>query len=54
MSDTFISAGETCDFVEGIKRRIFEYGGKVVGEGYKSNYVVMEDGSYPEIWNTND
>ena len=28
------------DIVEVIRRRIFEYGGKVIGENDKANYVV--------------
>ena len=54
LASTFIEAGETEDFVEKIRRRIFEYGGKVVGESDRANYVVQEDGSFPEIWNTDD
>ena len=41
LSSTFTqNGGESEDFVEGIRRRIFEYGGKVVGEQHRANYVV--------------
>lgn len=40
--------------MEGIRRRIFEYGGKVVGEQDRANYVVQEDGHFADIWNTED
>ena len=50
---SFIEAGESGDFVEGIKRRIIEYGGKVVNENDKANYVVQEDGFCPDIWKLN-
>lgn len=52
LSDSFTQAGETLDFVEGIRRRIVENGGRVVGEDSRSNYVVQEDGFFPRIWQT--
>lgn len=50
LGHSFVDAGESADFVEGIKRRIIEYGGKIVDENDKANYVVQEDGYMPHIW----
>ena len=47
---SFIDAGESADFVEGIKRRIIEHGGKVVPSNDRANYVVQEDGYRADIW----
>ena len=50
--DSFTNAGESLDFVEGIRRRIFESGGKIVADDCRANYVVFEDGYLPEIWSS--
>ena len=50
LGQSFIDAGESSDFVEGIKRRIIEYGGKVVRSTDRANYVVHEDGYREDIW----
>ena len=50
LADSFLSAGETEDYVEGLKRRIIENGGIVVGQNDRANYVVQEDGYFPQIW----
>ena len=47
---SFFNAGESADYVESVRRRIFEHGGKVVGDEHKAIYVVQEDGYCPEIW----
>ena len=50
LGQSFIDAGESSDFVEGVKRRIIEYGGKVVRSTDRANYVVHEDGYREDIW----
>jgi len=52
ITDSFINAGESQDYVEGIRRRVFENGGKVVGDNHKANYVIHEDGYLVEVWRT--
>jgi len=50
ITESFTDAGESLDYVEGIRRRIFEFGGKVLGDDHRANYVVHEDGYFAEIW----
>jgi len=50
VTESFTYYGESLDYVEGIRRRIFENGGKVMGDDHRANYVIHEDGYFPEIW----
>jgi len=50
LTDSFTSVGESQEYIEAVRRRIFESGGKVVGDNNRANYVVHEDGFFVEIW----
>ena len=53
VDESFRASNVTEDEIEGMKRMIFQNGGKVVDKDAKAKFVIYEDGWDPEVWQKN-
>ena len=53
VDESFKASNVSEDEIEGMKRVIFQNGGKVVDKDAKANFVIYEDGWDPLVWQNN-